>query len=68
MFGYKLKYRFKRLQVRWRRWRRSIDNMTNVEQGKLTPSEEKAIRLWRICLRSEDTQMQYDTSDVRQIE
>lgn len=67
MFGYKLKYRIRRLMVIWRHWRRSIDNMTTVEQHKLTPSEEKAIRLWRICLRSEETQMQFDTSGVRQI-
>lgn len=68
MFGYKLKYRIKRLRVRFRRWKRSIDGMTTDNHDKLTPYEEKVIRLWKICLKSEDTQMQYNTYGIRQIE
>ena len=39
-----------------------------AEKSKLTPYEEKAIRLWKILLRDEDTKMSYNTYGVRQIE
>lgn len=54
--------------VRWRRWIKSFDKITIMDQDKLTNSEEKAIKLWKLCLKSEDTQMQYNTYGIRQIE
>ena len=46
----------------------SIDDTMTSNKRKLTPYEEKAIRLWRLCLKDEDTQMAYNTNGVRQIE
>jgi len=66
--GYTIKYRIKILRVYWRKWRRSIDNRMTVERKQITTYEEKAIRLWKILLKDEDTQMAYNTYGVRQIE
>ena len=65
---YKINYRWKRARVMWRSWRRSIDNSIKPESSKLTPYESKGIRLWKICLRDEETQMAYNSYGVRQIE
>ena len=65
---YTIKYRIKILRVYWRKWRRSIDNRMTIERTQITTYEEKAIRLWKILLKDEDTQMNYNTSGVRQIE
>ncbi len=65
---YRLKYRWKRLQVVWRKWQRSLNKTMTYEQRQITPYEEKAIRLWKILLKDEDTQMAYSTNGVRQIE
>ena len=65
---YTIKHRLKRLRVYWRKWRRSIDNRMTIERKQITTYEEKAIRLWKILLKDEDTQMNYNTSGVRQIE
>lgn len=65
---YRLKYRWKRLRVVWRKWQRSLNNTITYEQRQITPYEEKAIRLWKILLKDEDTQMAYNTNGVRQIE
>ena len=65
---YTIKHRFKRLRVYWRKWRRSIDNRMTIERKPITTYEGKAIRLWKILLKDEDTQMNYNTSGVRQIE
>ena len=64
----KLKYKYLRLRVKWRNFRNSIDDKMVAEKSKLTPYEEKAIRLWKILLRDEDTKMSYNTYGVRQIE
>lgn len=65
---YTIKHRLKRLRVYWRKWRRSIDNRMTVDRKPITTYEGKAIRLWKILLKDEDTQMNYNTSGVRQIE
>lgn len=65
---YTIKHRLKRLRVYWRKWRRSIDNRMTIERKPITTYEGKAIRLWKILLKDEDTQMNYNTSGVRQIE
>jgi hypothetical protein len=64
----KLKYKYLRLRIRWRNWRRSLGDKMIAEKSKLTPYEEKAIRLWKILLKDEDTKMSYNTNGVRQIE
>lgn len=64
----RIKYRFKKLRVRWRRWKRSLDNSIKPESSKLTPYEEKGLRLWKMVIRDEDTQMAYNSDGVRQIE
>ena len=69
MFGYKLSYRIKRLRVRWRRWRCSIDEKIIPEEGRTaTPFQEKAIRLWRLCLKYQESKLGFNTNGVRQIE
>ena len=64
----KVSYQWKRLRVRWRRWKRSLDNSIKPDSSKLTPYEEKGIRLWKIVVRDEDSQMAYNSFGVRQIE
>lgn len=65
---YRVKYRLKRARVIWRKWQRSLDKTMTYEQRKITPYEEKAIRLWKLLLKDENTQMAYNTNGVRQIE
>jgi hypothetical protein len=64
----KVSYQWKRLRVRWRRWKRSLDNSIKPDSSKLTPYEEKGIRLWKMVVRDEDSQMAYNSFGVRQIE
>jgi hypothetical protein len=65
MLGYNINYRYKRILVYWRQWQMSINDTMTPDRRKLTPYEEKAIRLWRLCLKDEDTQMAYNTNGVR---
>jgi hypothetical protein len=64
----KVKYKYLRLRIKWRNWRRSFGDKMIAEKSKLTPYEEKAIRLWKILLKDEDTKMSFNTLGVRQIE
>lgn len=64
----KAKYKYLRLRVQWRNWRSSLGEKMIAEKSKLTPYEEKAIRLWKILIRDTDTKMSYNTTGVRQIE
>jgi hypothetical protein len=69
MLGFKLSYRFKRLQVRWRKWRRSIgDTMSFDETKVITPFQEKAIRLWKLVLKDTNSKLAFNTYGIRQIE
>lgn len=69
MFGYKLRYRIKRWSVYWRRWKDSLDNRITSEENKVTtPFQEKAIKLWRLCLKDSSTKLAFNTNGVRQIE
>ena len=63
----KLKYKFKRLRVIIRRWKRNIDSF-RPEDIEATTYEEKGLRLWRMVIRDESTQMAYNFEGVRQIE
>jgi hypothetical protein len=65
---YIIKYRIKRLRVHWRQWQNSIDNTMISDKRKLTAYEEKAVKLWKLCLKDGETQMTYNTNGVRQIE
>lgn len=69
MFGYKLSWRLKRLRVRWRKWRRSIDNsIVSSEDKVITPFQEKAIRLWKLTLKDKNSKLAFNTYGIRQIE
>jgi hypothetical protein len=69
MFGYRLKYRMKRFRVHWRRWKSRLDNSITPEENRLlTPMQEKAIKLWRLCLRDREAKLAFNTNGVRQIE
>ena len=64
----KLRYQYLRLCVRWRRLFKSLDNKMSIDNFTLTAYEEKAMRLWKILLRDENTQMAFNANGVRQIE
>jgi Tfp pilus tip-associated adhesin PilY1 len=69
MLGFKLSYRFKRLQVRWRQWKNSIgDTMSFDETKVITPFQEKAIRLWKLVLKDSNSKLAFNTYGIRQIE
>lgn len=69
MFGYKIGYRIKRLRVHWRRWKSSLDNRITPEESRvLSPLQEKAIKLWRLCVKDRDAKLEFNTNGVRQIE
>lgn len=68
MTKYRLKYRFKRLVVKWQKWRLRLDNKLASEKTKLSAFEEKAIKLWRLCLKDKDTQLAYNSFGIRQLE
>lgn len=52
----------------WRKWRHSLDKSITLENQKLSPYQEKAIRLWRLCLKDNNTKLAYNTLGIRQIE
>ena len=64
----KFKYKYLRLRIKCRNWRRSVGDKMIAERSKITPYEEKALRLWKLLLRDEDTKMSFNTYGVRQIE
>ena len=65
---YKIKYRILRGLVKFHNWKQSIDSKMTNERSRISPYEEKAIRLWRMLLKDEDTKMSYNSFGVRQIE
>jgi hypothetical protein len=64
----RVKYKYLRLRIKWRNWRRSVGDKMVAERSKITAYEEKALRLWKLLLRDEDTKMSFNTYGVRQIE
>jgi len=69
MLGYRLSYRIKRLRVHWRRWKSSLDSKINSEESRImTPFQEKAMRLWRLCLKDSESKLAFNTNGIRQIE
>lgn len=68
MFGYKLGYRLKRLKVRWRQWKKSLDKRISPVDQTTSPYQDKAIRLWKLTLKDTDSKLGVSTQGVRQIE
>lgn len=64
----KIKYKYLRLLIVWRNWRRSVGDKMVVERSKLTPYEEKALKLWKLLLKDDDTKMSFNPFGVRQVE
>ena len=65
---FNLKYRWKRLNVMFRKWMQSIDDKMSVYDKELTAYEEKAAKLWKLLLKDKNTHMAYSSSGVRQIQ
>lgn len=68
MFGYKLGYRLKRLKVRWRQWKKSLDKRISPVDQTTSPYQDKAIRLWKLTLKDTESKLGVSTQGVRQIE
>lgn len=66
--AYRIKYRWKRWTIKWRKWKEKLDSKIIPEPEKISAYQEKAIKLWKICLRDKDTQLAYNTSGIRQLE
>ena len=64
----KLKYKYLRLLISWRNWRRNLSDKVMAEPSKISPYGEKAIRLWKILVKDEETKLSYNSLGVRQIE
>jgi len=63
----RFKFRWKRIRVMWRRWKRKVDSL-KPDYSIQTNYEEKGLRLWRMVIRDEDSQMAYNSEGTRQIE
>jgi len=68
MFGYKLGYRLKRLKVKWRQWKKSLDKRISPVDQTTSPYQDKAIRLWKLTLKDTESKLGVSTQGVRQIE
>lgn len=63
----KLKYKYIRAIIRWRKWKQSFGDKM-IPDSSVTPYEEKAMRLWKIVVKDENTKLSYNTLGVRQVE
>jgi len=62
-------YRIKRMQVRWRKFKRRFDKGLYPEkEHRISPYQEKAIRLWRMTLKDPDSRLGVNTYGVRQVD
>jgi hypothetical protein len=62
-------YKIKRLKVRWRRFKRRFDKGLYPEkEHRISPYQEKAIRLWRMVLKDADSKLGVSSYGVRQVE
>ena len=64
----RIKYRYLRFVVKWRNWRFKIGDNVITGTTKITPYEEKAMRLWKVLVKDEKTKLSYNSNGVRQIE
>lgn len=62
------RFRSKRIMVLWRQWTQSLDKSITLDNQKLSPYQEKAIRLWRLSIKDDNTKLAYNTLGIRQIE
>lgn len=67
MIKTKLKYKTFRLLIRWRKWKQSFGDKM-IPDSQVTPYEEKAMKLWKILIKDENTKLSFNTLGVRQIE
>ena len=65
---YRLKYRLKRLYIRWINWRKKLDSKIGPKKEPLSPFEEKAVKLWKLTIKDSDTQLAYNSWGIRQID
>jgi hypothetical protein len=65
---WKLSWRIKRLRVKWRQWRKSINDTIKPGDNIVTPFAEKSIRLWKLLLKDKTSKMGFNTWGIRQIE
>jgi len=65
---WKLSWRIKRIRVKWRQWRRSINDTIKPGDNIVTPFAEKSIRLWKLLLKDKTSKMGFNTWGIRQIE
>ena len=65
---WKFSWRIKRLRVKCRQWRSSINNSIKPGDNIVTPFAEKSIRLWKLILKDKTSKMGFNTWGIRQIE
>ena len=64
-----INYRIKRIKVRWRRFMRRFDKgLYPQKEYRISPYQEKGMRLWRLMLKDQDSKLGVNTYGVRQIE
>lgn len=64
-----ISYRIKRLKVRWRRFtRRFSPNIYPEKDYRISPYQEKGIRLWRMTLKDPSSRLGVSTFGVRQVD
>lgn len=64
-----ISWRIKRLKVRWRRFSRRFGaSMYHEKEYKISPYQEKAIRLWKMLLKDKECRLGVNSYGVRQIE
>lgn len=64
-----IEYKIKRLKVMWRRFKRRANKHVYPEKEyKISPYQEKAIRLWRMTLKDPASRLGVNTYGVRQVD
>ena len=64
-----INYKIKKLKVRWRRFIRRFDKgLYPHKEYRISPYQEKGIRLWKLMLKDQNSKLGVNTYGVRQIE
>jgi len=64
-----IEYKIKRLKVRWRKFmRRFRPSLYPEKEYRITPYQEKAIKLWRMTLKDPASRLGVNTYGVRQVD
>jgi hypothetical protein len=61
-------FRFKRIRILWKKWRRSLDKSISMPVEKMSQRAEKSMRLWKMSLKDPDIKMSLSSGGERQIE